>query len=300
MPNNPSQQTANDGRKGLIAGVTAYTIWGLFPVYFILTKSVPAFELVGHRIIWSVPFCCLLLLLRKQMSDVLTVIKDAKLMGLLTIAAIIIAANWAIFIWAVQHGQIFQSSLGYYINPLLYVGVGVLFFKETLSPLQVSTIICAAIGVLILTIYGGTFPLISIALSVTFTIYGVVKRLAAVRAMTGLFVETALLFLPALAAMIYYANQGVVEFTQQGLSMDVLIILAGPLTVLPLVAFSFAARRIKMSTLGIIQFISPTLQFLCGLYFGETLSSAHIICFIFIWLGVFIFSWDAIRKSRAS
>jgi len=289
----------NETRNGLFAGILAYTIWGLFPVYFILTKSVPALELLGHRVLWSVPFCAVILMLRKQLPDVVNVVKNAKLMGVLTIAAIAVAANWGVYIWAVQNGQIFQGSLGYYIMPLLYILVGVVFFKETLTRLQVMAILSAAIGVLILTIYGGVFPSISIFLGVTFTIYGVMKRLASVRAMTGLFVETALLFIPAFVMMAYFARQGDMQFLQQGLGMDTLILFAGPLTVIPLLAFSFAARRIKLSTLGILQFIGPTLQFGCALYFGEVLTRAHILCFMFIWFGVAIFSWDALRRNRA-
>lgn len=289
-----------EGRNGLLSGIAAYTFWGLFPVYFIITKSVPALELLGHRIIWSVPFCFIILVFRKQLPDVITVIKNRKLMALLMLAAIAVAANWGVYIWAVQHGQIFQGSLGYYIMPLLYILVGVVFFKETLSKLQTVAIVLAAIGVLILTIYGGVFPSISLFLGFTFTTYGVVKRIAAVRAMTGLFVETAILFIPALIVMAYFARQGEMQFLQQGHVINALIIFAGPLTVLPLLAFSFAARRIKLSTLGVLQFIGPTLQFGCAIYFGEDLTRAHILCFIFIWIGVAIFCWDALQKSRQS
>ncbi len=285
-------------RNGLISGIAAYVFWGLFPVYFILTKSVPALELLAHRILWSVPFCLVILVFRKQLGDVIQVMKNPKLMALLLAAAIAVAANWGVYIWAVQNAQIFQGSLGYYIMPLLYVVIGVVFFKETLSSLQTLAIICAAIGVLILTIYGGVFPSISLFLGISFTIYGVIKRIAAVRAMTGLFVETTILFLPAFMMMTYLSNQGEMQFTQLGWAIDALILLAGPLTVLPLLAFSYAARRIKLSTLGVLQFIGPTLQFGCAVYFGEDLTLAHILCFTFIWLGVSLFCWDAVRKSR--
>jgi len=288
----------NDGRNGLAAGITAYMIWGLFPVYFILTKSVPALELLGHRIIWSVPFCLLILAVRKQLGDVLNVIKNLKLMLLLLAAAIAVAANWGVYIWAVQNEQIFQGSLGYYIMPLLYVLIGVVFFKETLSKLQSLAIFSATIGVLILTIYGGVFPAISLFLGITFTSYGVIKRIAAVKAMTGLLVETTILLGPALGFMAYLSYQNTMIFTQTGVRLDMLILLSGPLTVLPLLAFSFAARKIKLSTLGVLQFIGPTLQFCCALYFGEDLTVAHILCFTFIWTGVALFCWDALNKTR--
>jgi len=293
------QDTTHESRKGLLSGLSAYVIWGLFPVYFILMKSVPALELLNHRIIWSVPFCLIVLIFRKQLPDVIQVFKTPKLMGLLALAAIAVAANWGVYIWAVQNGQIFQGSLGYYIMPLFYVLIGVVFFKETLSPLQMTAIISATIGVLILTLYGGVFPSISLFLGVSFTTYGVIKRIAAVRAMTGLFIETTILFIPALAVMFYLSSQNNMQFLHQGAIIDMLILFAGPLTVIPLLAFSFAARRIRLSTLGIIQFIGPTLQFFCAVYFGETFTLAHVLCFTFIWLGVGLFCWDAVRKSRA-
>lgn len=300
MSDNPQNTTLAEDRGGLLAAITAYTIWGLFPVYFMLTLSVPALELLGHRVLWSVPFCFIILAFRKQLPDVITVLKNPKLMALLALGAIAVASNWGVYIWAVQHGEIFQGSLGYYMMPLLYVLVGVVFLKETLSPLQSLAITLAAIGVLILTVYGGMFPAISLFLAVTFTIYGVVKRSAAVKAMTGLFIETVILFVPAFAMMAYFASQGEMQFMHQGLRIDALIMFAGPLTVLPLVAFAYGARRIKLSTMGILQFVGPTLQFFCGLYFGEDLTRAHILCFIFIWVGVIVFCWDAVRKSRAT
>ncbi|MEP1229825.1 MAG: EamA family transporter RarD [Litorimonas sp.] len=288
----------NDGRNGLFAGLAAYTFWGLFPIYFILTKSIPALELLGYRILWSVPFCFLIIAARKQLPDIIKIIKNVKIMALLTLAAVAIALNWGVYIWAVQHEQIFQASLGYYINPLIYVIVGVVFFKETLSLHQTIAITLACIGVLILTIYGGEFPAISLILAISFTIYGIIKRIASVRAMTGLFIETTILFVPTIIYMTYLFNNASMQFTQQGLEMDVLILLSGPFTVLPLLAFSFAARRIKLSTLGVLQFIGPSLQFVCAYIYGETLTLAHILCFTFIWTGVFIFCWDAIQKSR--
>lgn len=288
----------DQSNKGLWAGVAAYTIWGLFPIYFVLTKSVPALELLSHRIIWSVILCAVVMILRKQLGDIAAIIKNLKLLGLLAIGAAAVAANWGIYIWAVQHGQIFQGSLGYYINPLVYVLVGVVFFQERLSPMQLGAIVLAVLGVLILVAYGGVFPGISLMLAATFTCYGVVKRMANVRVLSGLFVETAILFIPALIFMGVMAKQGQMQFTQNGLGLDILILLAGPITVIPLLAFAFAARRITMSMLGILQFIGPTLQFVCALYFGETLSLAHILCFVFIWLGVGLFCWDSLRKHK--
>ena len=294
-PNIPSQ---DDRRSGIISGLTAYIIWGLFPIYFVAVKHIPTLEVLGHRILWSIPFGFLILLFRKQLRETLAIFRNPKVIGLLTLAAIALAANWGVYIWAIQQDQIFQGSLGYYINPLLYVLVGVVFFKEAISRLQIFAIALAFIGVSILTFQGGVFPWISLFLAGSFTIYGVLRKQIAVGAMPGLFVETFTLLLPALILFAYLAQTGTLAFGQFGWKMDALLILAGPLTVLPLLAFAFAARRISLSALGVLQYVGPTLQFACGLYFGETFTAAHAWCFGFIWLGVGVFAFDAIRRSR--
>jgi len=292
------QPETNEGRAGLIAGLTAYTIWGLFPIYFVATKHVPALEILSHRIVWSLPFGFLILLFRKQIAETIKALVTPKTVILLGIAAIALAINWGVYIWAIQQEQIFQGSLGYYINPLLYVLVGVLFFKEKLSALQGLAIAFACIGVAILTFKGGVFPTISLILAVTFTTYGVLRKYIVVGAMPGLFIEVTVLLLPAIGTLYYLSEQTGLAWNNAGLETDILLVLAGPLTVLPLLAFAFAARRIKLSTLGILQYLGPTMQFGCALYFGEPFTLAHALCFGFIWLGVGVFAYDAIRSSR--
>ncbi len=279
--------------------MAAYFMWGLFPFYFKATESVSAIELVSHRIVWSVPFGLLIILFRRQIGDVIVALMKPKTLGLLFLAAIALAVNWGIYIWAIQQNQIFQGSLGYYINPLIYVLVGVLFLGETLSKAQGIATILAFIGVAVLTFYGGVFPWIALSLAVSFTIYGVIRKQVDIGAMPGLFIETILLFLPASIYLYWAAQQGDLAFMQGGMKLDILILFAGPITVLPLLAFAFAARRLKLSTLGFLQFIGPTMQFFCGLYFGETFTPAHAICFGFIWIGVVIFSCDAWRKNKS-
>jgi len=288
----------SENRAGLLSGLTAYVIWGLFPIYFVATKHVPALEILSHRIVWSVPFGLLILLFRKQIRQTLTVFANPRTMGLLTIAAIALAANWGVYIWAIQLEQIFQGSLGYYINPLLYVLVGVVFFQEKLSKLQGAAIAFAFIGVMILTVQGGQFPGISLFLAFSFTTYGVLRKQIDVGAMPGLFIETLVLLLPALVALAIFHKNGSLVWNAHSRETDILLLLAGPLTVLPLLAFAFAARRIALSTLGILQYIGPTMQFGCALYFGEPFTPAHAWCFGFIWLGVGVFAFDAIRRSR--
>lgn len=294
----PVKPKMADGTAGLISGMAAYVMWGLFPIYFVATKHIPTLEILSHRILWSVPFGFLILLFRKQIKETLQALRHPKTVLLLTIAAIALAANWGVYIWAIQQEQIFQGSLGYYINPLLYVLVGVVFYKEKLSALQGLAILFAFIGVAILTLKGGVFPAISLFLATSFTIYGVLRKYIVIGAMPGLFIEVLVLLLPAAAMLFYLSSQGTVSWGTIDTRTNALLLFAGPLTVLPLLAFAFAARRIQLSTLGIIQYIGPTLQFACGIYFGEAFTAAHAWCFGFIWVGVAIFAFDAIRKSR--
>ncbi len=288
----------SDGKAGVLAGITAYSIWGIFPIYFVLTRVVPATEMVAHRVLWSVPFGLLIILFRKQLPEVFDALKKPKTVALLGLAAIALAINWGVYIWAIQQDQIFQGSLGYYINPLIYVLVGVVFFKEKLSRLQSLSIILALIGVMILTVYGGVFPVISLFLAASFTTYGVIRKQVIIKAMPGLFIETVLMVIPAIMFMTWLSNTGQLQFAEHGTQISLLLVLAGPITVLPLLAFAFAARRMTLSTLGILQYIGPTLQFGCGLYFGETFTLAHALCFGFIWVGIIIYSYDALQKHR--
>ncbi len=286
--------------SGLLAGITAYVIWGVFPVYFKITESIAATEILTHRIIWSVPFGLLILIFRKQLAEVWTALKNPKTVGLLLIASIALAANWGVYIWAIQQDQIFQGSLGYYINPLMYVLVGVVFFKETLSRFQVLAVLLAIAGVLILTFYGGQFPAISLFLATSFTIYGVMRKYVDIGAMPGLFIEVILLLLPAMAYIYWLSSQGSFNFPKADNQMKTLLVLAGPITVLPLMAFAYAARHLSLTMLGFLQYIGPTLQFICGLYYGEAFTSAHAWCFGFIWSAVILFTWDTFRQQRAT
>ena len=294
----PGEISASESQAGLISGLTAYTIWGLFPIYFVATKHVPALEILSHRILWSIPFGFLILIFRKQIGETLKTYTQPRTIGLLLVATLALAINWGVYIWAIQIEQIFQGSLGYYINPLIYVLVGVLFFKEKLTRLQFLAILFAVIGVLILTIQGGQFPAISLVLALSFTVYGVLRKQIDVGAMPGLFIETMLLFLPAAILIFVFSQNGMLAWNAHGANTNLLLMLAGPLTVLPLLAFTFAARRIAFTTLGILQYVGPTLQFACGVYYGEPFTIAHAWCFGFIWLGVGVFAFDAIRKSR--
>jgi len=283
---------------GLLAGIAAYVIWGVFPVYFKITESVPPLEILAHRVAWSVPFGAAIILLRRQWPDVWRVLTSWRTLALLSFSAILIALNWGLYIWAVQNDQIFQASLGYYINPLIFVIIGVAFLGESLKKLQITAVILAAIGVGVLTIYGGKFPWIALTLAISFTAYGVIRKQVDVGAMPGLFIETLVLLLPALGYLIWLYDQGALVFSNTSPGLVALLVLAGPITVLPLVAFAFAARRLRLSTLGFLQFIGPTLQFIMGLAYGERFTLPHLICFSFIWLAVILFMISAWRTRK--
>ena len=290
----PPHNSSDEVRLGLMAGIMAYAIWGAFPIYFKITESVGALEILAHRIVWSLPFALIIIALRRQWPELKRALKIPRLVGLLTLAALALAVNWGVYIWAVQNEQIFQGSLGYFINPLMYVLIGVLFFGEKLTKLQSISVTFALIGVTILTLYGGVFPYISLILAVSFATYGVIRKQAVVGAIPGLVIETAVLFIPAAAFLLWLSMQGTLSFgTSSGITG--LLLLAGPVTVLPLWAFAIAARKLKLSTLGMLQYIGPTGQFICALYYGEAFTTAHAWCFGLIWIGIIIYSIDAYR-----
>jgi chloramphenicol-sensitive protein RarD len=285
-------------RNGLIAALIAYTSWGFLPIYFKITAAVPALEVLAHRIVWGLPVGALVVLFRRQLPELRRALAHRRTLAWLALSALFIAVNWLAYIYAVQQGRIFQASLGYYINPLMYVLVGVAFLRERLRPHQLIAVGLAAAGVTVLTVSGGEFPLISLILATSFTAYGVIRSRVVVGGMPGLLIETLLLCPLAVFWLWRGAAAGTAAFATEGPATAALLLLAGPLTVFPLLAFALAARRLKLSTIGFMQFIAPTLQFAVGLGYGERLTVPHAICFGLIWIAVAIFSWDAWRASR--
>ncbi|HEU4619552.1 MAG TPA: EamA family transporter RarD [Gammaproteobacteria bacterium] len=290
----------DSSREGIVAGLIAYTLWGFLPIYFKIVQDVAPLEVLAHRIVWAVPFGMPIVLARRQWPDVRRAFSDRRTLALLALSAVLIALNWLVYIWAVQSGRIFQGSLGYYINPLMNVLIGIAFFRERLRALQVAAVWLAAAGVAVLTLSGGQFPAIALTLATSFTLYGVIRKRAPIGAMPGLFVETLILFPFAAAYLAHLVLADSAAFGVDDPSAMGTLMLAGPFTVLPLLAFATAARRLRLSTLGIMQFISPTLQFAIGLAYGETLTRAHVFCFGLIWIAVAAFSFDAWRSARGA
>lgn len=283
-------------REGLVAALMAYLFWGVFPIYFKIIDGVPSEEVFAHRIFWSVPFGLLILYLSKQLGELWQVLLNKKKIIYLALTSILISINWYIYILAVQTDEILQASLGYYINPLMYVLVGILFLGEKLRTGQIIAILIAAIGVLILTLSAGKLPWISISLATSFTLYGVMRKKIEVSAMVGLFIETLFILPFAFMYILALTKNGQLFFSLDKPSMAILLVMAGPLTIFPLFFFSYAAKRLKLTTIGMMQFLSPSMQFVVALIYGESLSGASLICFIFIWIAIIVFIYDAFEE----
>ncbi len=285
-------------KKGTIIGLSAYTIWGLLPFYLKQLIDVSASEILVHRVIWALPFGLLIIYLRRQWPEVLNAIRDKSKLGLLTLSASAISINWLIYLWAVNNDRIFEASLGYYINPLMYVVVGVVFLKEGLRFWQIIAALLATVGVMILSFSHGQIPWAGISLAVLFTIYGVIRKQIEIGAMPGLFVEILILFPFSLIWLFFLSKNGDMAFLDASKLNDGLLIIAGPLTVVPLLLFAIAARQLSLATIGFLQFVGPTLSFFIGLYYGEALTFAYKICFILVWTAVALFVFDALRASK--
>ncbi len=292
------QRDDANARNGVILGLVAYTLWGVFPVYFKWIEDVAALEVLTHRVVWAVPFGALIIFARRQWLEVRGAFVDRTMLAWLALAALSISANWLIYIWAVQNARIFEASLGYYINPLMYVAIGVLVLGERLRRLQIVAVVLAFTGVTYLAVSGGIFPWVALSLAALFTAYGVIRKQVAIGAMPGLFVETTLLF-PFAAVFLGMLMAGqVASFAAGDTGLSLLLVMGGPITVIPLLLFAIAAKRLTLTTLGFMQFLAPTLQFCTGLYYGEVLTTAHLVCFGFIWAAVAFFSYDAVVAGK--
>lgn len=285
-------------RLGLICGVFAYGLWGMLPVYLKALGDVSPMEIVGHRILWSVPFGALILTFRKQWGETFKAFSSPRMVLLLGFSAAVIGGNWLVYVWAVANDRVLQASLGYYINPLMFVAAGVFVLKEKLNRLQMAAVAMASLGVAVLTFGAGVFPWVSMILACSFTAYGYVRKMLDVGAMPGLFIETAVLSPFALIFLIWFAGSHGLAFGQGDIKLDILLIAAGPVTVLPLMLFALAARRLRFTTLGFLQYIGPTGQFLLGLYYGEPFTLYHAVCFGLIWSALGVLSIDAVRQTR--
>ena len=298
-PSAPSSGVGGAARGAVIAGVACYTLWGVLPLYLhAVAAAGPApLEVIAHRALWSVPWAGLLALWAGQSRHCLAVLRTPRTLGLLTASALLIAGNWTLYVWAVAHGRILEGSLGYYINPLMNMAAGALLFRERLDWVGWSAIGLAAVGVAAQTVALGHPPYVSLVLALTFTGYGLIRKQVAAEAQTGLFVECLVLAPLALGYILWLGQSGAGHFLA-GPSPTILLLLAGPVTVVPLMLFAWAARRLPLSTIGFLQFIGPTLQFFIGVEGGESLTLLRAASFGFIWAGVAVFAFGAWRKTR--
>lgn len=288
-------------RKGVFYGISAYFIWGSFPLFFKALQGATPLEIVSHRIFWSAVFLCLLVMVRRQVSPLFRILRDRSLLLTLCGSTLLIATNWLVFLYAVQRGEVLQSSLGYFITPLISVSLGFVFLQERLSFWQKISVLCAFIGVLNLTFHQGRFPWIALLLASSFSLYGLLRKLAKVEALIGLTVETALLAPLSLGYLIFLFFQREGAFLQGSLQLDLLLPLSGLVTAVPLLFFIGAARRLRLATIGFLQYITPSLHFALavGLY-KEGFSFRHLVSFLFIWIGLGVYSADTLWKNRSS
>jgi chloramphenicol-sensitive protein RarD len=286
--------------KGFWYAVGAYTIWGLLPVYLKWLQHVPALQIVSHRILWCSLVLCGAIVLSRQWAAFRGAVLTPRVLKVYMAAALLIGINWSVYVWGVNSGFVVETSLGYFINPLISVFLGVVLLRERLRPWQWVAIGFATAGVLYLTFAYGRLPWIALTLALTFSIYGLVKKIGPLGSLFGLMLETGVLVVPALIYLFYFNTIGQGAFFHAGAVSDMLLVGTGMVTAVPLLMFASAARRIPLSLLGILQYIAPTLQFLLGvIVFQEPFSQSQFIGFSFVWTGLVIFGTEGFFTGKA-
>ncbi len=286
--------------SGVLAAGFAFLAWGLLPVYWKAMAAVPAFEIICHRVVWSQVVTALLLLPRGGLVEVRAALRSRRDLLLLTVSSSLIGVNWFLYIYAVNSGQVLEASLGYYLNPLVNVCLGVVFFRDRLRPVQVLAVALAAAGVSVQVAAHGAVPWLALGMAVTFGVYGMVRKLMSLGSLPGLFVETGVLTLPAAGYLAWLWLHGQGGFLHLGPGLDLLMAGAGAVTTVPLLAFTFGARRITLTTLGVLQYLGPTGMFLLGvLAYGEPFGPAHALTFACIWAGVVLYTAEGAWRLRA-
>jgi chloramphenicol-sensitive protein RarD len=286
-----------DPRKGTALALGGFMLWGLFPLYFVLLESVAASEVLAHRILWSALLLGPLLALRGRWRAAVGALGNPRRLGFYALTSLLVSTNWLIYIWATQNAHVIDASMGYFINPLVSVLLALVFLGERLRRGQWLAVGLAGIGVAILVLRFGAIPWIALSLACTFGAYGLLRKKAALPALEGLLVETLLIAPLALLWLGHLASQGQLAFGSAGAVTTLLLALAGLVTVLPLALFLSSMPHLRLSTIGIIQYITPSLQFLCGLALGEPLAPGEWLTFVFIWLALAVFTWDALRHA---
>ena len=284
-------------QRGVIAGVTAYLIWGLFPLYWPLLEPAGALEILAHRMVWSLVVMAFLVTGLRQWRAIFRM--PPRVFGLVVAAAILIAVNWAMYIWAVNNGRVVEAALGYYINPLVSVLLGVLVFRERLRVAQWIAVGLGAVAVVVIAVGGGAVPYIAIGLALSFATYGLVKKVVPLHPTESLTAEGLVLVVPAVTYLVVLQATGTSTLTGHGTGHVLLLLTTGLVTVGPLLAFAAAARALPLSVLGLLQYLTPTVQFLLGvLYFDEQMPPARWIGFGLVWAALAVLTTDALRRRR--
>jgi chloramphenicol-sensitive protein RarD len=288
-------------RIGLLNGFAAYGMWGLIPLFWPLLKPAGAAEILAHRMVWSLAFVTVALVVIRRWAWAGELLRQPRRLALITVAAAVITVNWGVYIWAVNSGHVVEASLGYFINPLVTIAMGVLLLKERMRPVQWTAVGVCLAAVLVLTIGYGRLPWISLTLAFSFATYGLVKKKVNLSGVESLAAETAVQFLPALGYLLWLGAQGEATFTTEGVGHGALLAATGIVTALPLVCFGAAAIRVPLSTLGLLQYLAPVFQFLLGiLYFHEAMPPERWAGFALVWLALTLLTWDALRAARRS
>jgi chloramphenicol-sensitive protein RarD len=291
-----SRSSASPFPPAFWAALSAYIMWGLLPAFLHLFSALHPLLVTAQRIVWTVPCAFVVAII---LGGVASLKVSRKTLLLLTLSALLIGGNWLLYVWAVGQDRIVESSLGYFINPLINVAMGVAFFREKLTKWQVVAITLATAGVLNQTFFVGAFPFIALGLAISFAAYGLVRKLAQIDAAAGLFWESVILLAPALAALIWFA-QGGTAIMGGSTGMALLILTLGPATSIPLILFAVGARGLPFTTLGLLQYLAPTLQFATGIALGEAFTPAHGVTFALIWSGLAVYSFATIRAAMVT
>jgi chloramphenicol-sensitive protein RarD len=288
----------NKNKLGLLFGISAYSLWGLFPLYWPLLEPANPLEIVSHRAVWTLVFCFIVLAATKALKSTLVTLKRPTVAAKLFLSSLLISINWLVYIWATNNEHVVEASLGYYINPLIIIGFGVIFLKEKMRPLQWAAVAIATLGVLVLTFDYGRLPWIALALAVSWGSYGLIKKQLGLGALEGLAIETFISSFFYLAYLIYIGNQGTGQFGQSW-GLTALLISAGAVTAIPLLLFNGSTNRLPFTTIGLLQYITPTLQFSIGVWvLNEDMPTARWIGFLIIWAALVALAIDLIRSSR--
>ncbi|MCA6095678.1 EamA family transporter RarD [Streptomyces sp. SCA3-4] len=293
------QKSRNETRTGLLCGVLAYGIWGLFPLYWPLLEPAGALEILAHRMVWSLAAVVAVLAITRRWAWIPPLLRQPRRLAMVALGALVISANWGIYIWAVNAGHVVETSLGYFINPLVTIGLGVLVLRERLRPAQWAAVAVGVAAVIVLAVGYGKPPWIALAIAATFSTYSLVKKKVGLDGLESMAAETAVQFLPALGLLLFLGTQGESTFAAEGVGHSLLLLGTGAITALPLISFGAAAVRLPLSVIGMLQYLAPVFQFALGLaVFHEAMPAERWAGFALVWLALAVLTWDALRTAR--